>query len=102
VLVRGVRFVRSGGFEEVLCVVRDEIEAHEDEEDGHCEADYDFCAFETGRSLVGAESSELDRERSCWGNIPERLPYGAPLPDLEVSQHFYACAEEGADGIVED
>lgn len=48
--VGSVRLVGAGRLEEVLCVVRDEVEAHEDEEDGHGEANYYFGAFEAGCS----------------------------------------------------
>ena len=43
----GRRGAGEGG-EEVRGVVGEEVEAHEEEEDGHGEADEDFGAFETG------------------------------------------------------
>lgn len=42
-----VGFVGAEAFENMLEVVRDEVEAHEEEEDGHGEAREDFGAFET-------------------------------------------------------
>ncbi len=46
--VRVVGFVGAEGLEHVFEVVGDEVEAHEEEEDGHGEAGEDFGAFEAG------------------------------------------------------
>jgi len=55
----GRRGAGEGG-EEVRGVVGEEVEAHEEEEDGHGEADEDFGAFETVREGVGVSLDVLD------------------------------------------
>jgi hypothetical protein len=53
VRVRVVRRVRAERLENMLKIVGDEIEAHEEEEDGHGEACEHFGAFESAyRTLV--------------------------------------------------
>jgi len=79
VTVGVVRSVRAEGFEKVLQVVGDEVEAHEDEEDGHAEAGDD----------LGALKAEGMADR-------------APFPDLEIAEDVDADADGGADGVEED
>lgn len=79
VVVRVVRFVVADAFEDVLQVVGDEVEAHEEEEHRHGEAGEDFGALE-----------------------PERVPHAASLPDFEVAEDVDDDAEHCAEGVEED
>lgn len=64
-----VRGVGAEGFEDVFEIVGDEVEAHEEEEDGHGEAGKDFGALEA-----------------------ERVADAGPFPDFKVAEdvHDYA------------
>jgi hypothetical protein len=78
VAVRVVRAVGAEGFENVFEVVGDEIETHEEEEDGHGEASEHFCAFET-----------------------EGMTDGTSFPDFEVVEYVHNDADRGAYRIEE-
>ena len=74
-----VGFMRAHVFENVLQVVRDEVETHEEEEDGHGEPGEDFEALEA-----------------------EGVPDGGAGPDFEVAEDVDDDAEHGAEGVEED
>ncbi len=74
-----VRFMRSHALEHVLQVVGDEIQAHEEEEDGHGETGEDFGALEA-----------------------EGVADRGALPYFEVAKDIDDDAEHGAEGVEED
>lgn len=78
-VLRGGWMGMVGRVEEVACIVGDEIEAHEEKEDGHGETDEDFASLK-----------------------PEGMPDTAAFPDLEVGENVYGGAEESADGVVKN
>lgn len=61
-----VGFVGTEVFKDMFQVVGDEVETHEEEEDGHCESSKNFCAFET-----------------------EGMSDRRAFPDLEVGEHIH-------------
>ena len=76
--MRVVRAVGAEGFENVFEVVGDEIETHEEEENGHGKASEHFCAFKT-----------------------EGMTDGASFPDFEVVEYVHNDADRGAYRIEE-
>lgn len=55
-----MRSVGADRFEGVLEIVGDEIEAHKEEEDGHCESGKDFCALQAERMADGGSFPHLE------------------------------------------